>query len=106
LTEDNYRLFFTLTVDTIVRPWERFILSVKFTELGAIRFDRDLRFILTFLTSQISLSDARERFQRLQQISTLLNLDTGEDLDEFYNGSGITWRLSIAEARAVVALRI
>jgi len=52
------------------------------------------------------LSDARERFQRLQQISTLLNLDAEEDLDEFYNGSGITWRLSITEARTVVGLKI
>lgn len=77
-----------------------------FVQLGAIRFDQDLRFITSFLSNQVSFGAVRERFQRLQQISTLVNLDREEDLDEFYNGSGITWRLSIAEARSVVALRI
>ncbi|EJD53432.1 COG4-domain-containing protein [Auricularia subglabra TFB-10046 SS5] len=105
-TEENYRLFFTFIVDMIVRPWERYIFGLRFTELGAIRFDQDLRFITSFLSNQVSFGAVRERFQRLQQISTLLNLDKEEDLDEFYNGSGITWRLSIAEARSVVALRL
>lgn len=42
---------------------------------------------------------------RLQQMSTLLNLDAEEDVDEFYNGSGITWKLSSQEARSIVGLR-
>ncbi|KZV88864.1 COG4-domain-containing protein [Exidia glandulosa HHB12029] len=105
-TEENYRLFFTFILDMIVRPWERYVFGLKFTELGAIRFDQDLRFITSFLSNQVSFGAVRERFQRLQQISTLVNLDKEEDLDEFYNGSGITWRLSIAEARSVIALRI
>lgn len=77
----------------------------------------------------------REKFVRLQQIGTLLNLDhvrphffllekntfysvmlmvvwcsiptkQEEDVDEFFNGSGITWKLSEQEARAVAGLRI
>lgn len=48
---------------------------MRFSELGAIRFDRDLRSVTAYLGSQAEYGDMREKFQRLQQISTLLNLD-------------------------------
>ncbi|KAG6833211.1 hypothetical protein H0H87_010274 [Tephrocybe sp. NHM501043] len=105
-TENNYRLFFGLALDVVLRPWEKYVTSLKFTELGAIRFDRDLRSITTFLASQTAFGDAREKFVRLQQISTLLNLDSEEDVDEFYNSSGITWKLSSGEARAIGGLKL
>jgi hypothetical protein len=93
-TEGNYRLIFGLALDVVLRPWERFIMSLKFSEvvkllmdyiifvsdvspqLGAIRFDRDLRSVTTYLSSQTAYGDIREKFTRLQQISTLLNLDS------------------------------
>ncbi|KAJ7349436.1 COG4 transport protein-domain-containing protein [Mycena albidolilacea] len=105
-TESNYRLFFGLALDVLLRPWEKFMMGFKFTELGAIRFDRDLRAIIGYLSSQTAFGDAREKFLRLQQLSTVLNLDSEEDVDEFYNGSGITWKLSAQEARAIAALKL
>ncbi|KAJ7135036.1 COG4 transport protein-domain-containing protein [Mycena crocata] len=105
-TDSNYRLFFGLVLDVLLRPWEKFMMGFKFTELGAIRFDRDLRAITTYLSSQTAFGDAREKFLRLQQLSTILNLDSEEDVDEFYNGSGITWKLSAQEARAIAALKL
>ncbi|KAJ4488264.1 COG4 transport protein-domain-containing protein [Lentinula aciculospora] len=105
-TDANFRLLFGLVLDNLLRPWERFMMGFKFTELGAIRFDRDLRSVNTYLSSQTAFGDGREKFVRLQQMSTLLNLDSEEDVDEFYNGSGITWKLSSQEARAVAALKI
>ncbi|KAG5645852.1 hypothetical protein DXG03_005194 [Asterophora parasitica] len=105
-TDNNYRLFFGLTLDVVLRPWEKYITALKFTELGAIRFDRDLRSITAYLASQTAFGDAREKFVRLQQISTLLNLDNEEDVDEFYNSSGITWKLSSTEARAIAGLKL
>jgi len=47
-----------------------------FRQLGAVRFDRDLRAVMAYLTSQTIFGDIREKFIRLQQISTLLNLDS------------------------------
>ncbi|KAF5324851.1 hypothetical protein D9611_004444 [Ephemerocybe angulata] len=105
-SESNYRMFFGLTLDIILRPWEKFVVSLRFTELGAIRFDRDLRAVTNYLSSQTAFGDVREKFLRLQQISTLLNLDGEEDVEEFYNGSGITWKLTAQEARAIVGLRV
>ena len=48
-------------------------------QLGAIQFDRDMRAVLGYLFSQTAFGGAREKFQRLQQISTLLNLDIVRD---------------------------
>ena len=75
-------------------------------QLGALRFDRDLRSIANFLSSQTSFGGSREKFIRLQQISTVLNLGADEDAKEFYGQSGIPWRLSRTEYEAVTALRI
>lgn len=92
-------------------------------QLGAIRFDRDIRSVTIYLSSQTAFGDVREKFTRLQQMSTLLNLDNvsltllfccrllrvwrqEEDVDEFYGGSGINWVLTIQEARGVTGLKL
>lgn len=36
----------------------------------------------------------------------LIGSSQEEDVDEFYNGSGIAWKLTPQEARAIVALKI
>lgn len=105
-TEGNYRMLFGLALDNILRPWEKHILTLHFSELGAIRFDRDLRSIMAYLSSQTTFGDIREKFIRLQQISSLLNLDNDEEVEAFYNGSGISWRLSIQEAKGIVELKV
>jgi hypothetical protein len=33
-TENNYSIFFGLAVDMLVRPWEKFIMGMRFTEVG------------------------------------------------------------------------
>lgn len=45
-------------------------------QLGALRFDRDLRSISAFLSAQTSFGggNAREKLIRLQQMATVLNL--------------------------------
>ena len=60
----------------LVRPWEKYVISLKYSELGAIRFDHDLRAVMAYLSSQTVLGDIRETFVRLQQIATVLNLDS------------------------------
>jgi hypothetical protein len=81
---------------------------------------------MTSLSSQTAFGDAREKFVRLQQVSTLLNLDRAstdslllpseilriflvsqeENVDEFYNSSGILWKLTETEAQGIFALKM
>ena len=95
-----------MTVETLVRPWEKMIMNMRFTELGAIRYERDIRAVANYLSAQTSFGGSREKFTRLQQIATVLNLDSDEDPEEFYSNSGIPWRLSKNEYNAVVEQRI
>lgn len=104
-TDHNYQIFYTMTVETLVRPWEKMVMGMGFTELGAIRYERDVRAVSNYLSTQASYGGARDKFTRLQQIATVLNLDADEDPDEFYSNSGIPWRLSRNEYNTVVNLR-
>lgn len=106
LTDGNYQHFFSTTVEVLVRPWEKMVAGMRFTELGAIRFDRDVRAVVNYLSTQSEYGGARDKFTRLQQISTVLNLDANEDLEEFYSVSGIPWRLSRVEYNEVASLRV
>ncbi|KAF8327057.1 COG4 transport protein-domain-containing protein [Amanita rubescens] len=105
LMERNYAMVFGMAVEMLPQPLEKMTTSIKFNELGAMRFDRDLRSIISYLSSQVAYGDVREKFSRLQQISILVNLDHQEDVAEFYSSSGIPWKLSLHEAKAVVSLK-
>lgn len=43
-------------------------------QLGAIRFDRDVRGVANYLASHTDFGGPREKFVRLQQMATTLNL--------------------------------
>lgn len=105
MTDHNYQSLFNMTVETLVRPWEKMVMGMQFTELGAIRYERDIRSVANYLSTQANYGGARDKFTRLQQVATVLNLDSEEDPDEFYSNSGIPWRLSRNEYNTVVGLR-
>ncbi|KAH8913727.1 hypothetical protein BT69DRAFT_1344200 [Atractiella rhizophila] len=91
-----------MTVTVLVRPWETIIRGLKFTELGGLKFDRDLRTIMTYLSSQTTFGSGvmRDAFARLQHISALLTLESPEDADD------VGGRLTQHEIKAVLAQRI
>ncbi|KAL8286854.1 hypothetical protein RQP46_003860 [Phenoliferia psychrophenolica] len=105
-TPTNFNLFFATAVNVLVRPWEGMIRGMKFTELGALRLDRDIRSILSYLSSQSSYSSGslRESFSRLQQIATLLTLDSPEEAEEVLSATGN--RLTNSEVKIIWAMRI
>ena len=109
LTESNYALLFTMAVDALVLPWEQAVMQLAFTELGALRFDKDLRGVFTAL-SDLASWGIRDKFLRLQQISYVLNMDEDEtdsnDVFEAGIASGISWQLTPAEVQSVRSLRV
>lgn len=74
-------------------------------QLGALRLDRDIRSILSYLSSQSSYSSGslRESFSRLQQIATLLTLDSPEEAEEVLSATGN--RLTNSEVKTIWAMR-
>lgn len=109
LTESNYASLFSMAVDALVRPWEQLVFQLTFTELGALRFDKDVRGVLTMLSERAPWG-LRDKFLRLQQVSYVLNMDEEEtDTSDAYEAgvsSGISWQLTPAEVQNVRALRV
>lgn len=109
----NFDTYHGLAIDALVRPWEKLVLSMRFTALGALRFDHDLRAISAHVTRSATGRTkgmaAREQFIRLQQMSYLLSLDPDEDEESAYETaamSGMSWRLSNSEAKHIRSLRL
>ncbi|SCV74096.1 BQ2448_6528 [Microbotryum intermedium] len=106
MTPANYNLFFAHSISVLVRPWESLMRSLNFTELGALKFDKDLRSIQSYLSNQAPFSSAmmRESFSRLNQIAMVLTMESEEEADEVLNAIGN--RLTKGEVRSVWSLKV
>lgn len=137
-SDENWEAYFSLVIEGIVRPWEKLILGPSaststtdgrftFTELGALRFDKDWRTLSSFLSGFTTSGEVRDKFARLQQIAYVLSLDDEEEATDGLNAgetsivsdskpdraiydqasqAGFSWRLSAIEVTAVRKLRI
>ena len=75
--------------------------------MGAVQLDKELRVLVGYL-SATSAWTIRDRFTRLTQMATLLNLDKLAEIHDYWgpsNAASITWRLTTAQVRQVLALR-
>ncbi len=83
-------------------------LFFRFSRLGGLLLDREVRSLVSFLTS-VTTWTIRDKFARLTQMSTLLNLESVEEIADIWgSGSGssaTTWRITPAEARQLLGLR-
>jgi hypothetical protein len=75
--------------------------------LGALRLDRDIRSVLSYLCAQSPFASGliRDSFSRLQQIATLLTLESIEEAEEVL-GATEGNRLTASEVGLVMGLRI
>ncbi|KAG0227489.1 Golgi transport complex subunit 4 [Actinomortierella wolfii] len=108
LTEDNFNQIVASAVTSITKTWEKIIFDTRFNKLGAIRFDKDLRSVGFFLVS-LTTWPMRDKLTRLNQMSMLLDLEELGDVYDVWGhnaGGAITWRLTVAEVRRVLQLRI
>lgn len=106
LTTSNYDTLISLLATELTSQLEKAVLSCSFNRLGGLQFDRELRVLVAYLTS-VTTWTIRDKFARLTQIATILNLETvNEILDTWGPNSGsFTWRLTPTEVRQVLALR-
>ena len=95
-----------VTITSITREVEKFVVKCQFNALGAMVLDGELRVLISYFSSVTQWS-SRDKFARLSQISTLLNLEKVSEVHDYWGpkAGSFTWRLSIAEARQVMALR-
>lgn len=78
---------------------------VRFTALGALQFDKDLRVISGFFNE---LADCRARFAVLTQIAMVLSVDGPSDVQDFFGRrarGGVEWKLSAAQVKEILSRR-
>lgn len=68
--------------------------------------DKEVRVLVGYLTNATSWS-IRDKFARLSQIATVLNLERASEISDYWSGEpgAIAWRLTPAEVRHFMTLR-
>lgn len=107
MTANNYDAFVHLVIDFLVKRLEVIMMQKRFSQLGGLQLDRDARALVSHL-SGMTQRTVRDKFARLTQMATILNLEKVSEILDFWgeNSGPMTWRLTPAEVRRVLGLRI
>ncbi|KAI3846175.1 hypothetical protein MKW92_030063 [Papaver armeniacum] len=107
MTSSNFDSFVHLIIDFIVKRLEVIMMQKKFSQLGGLQLDRDARALVSHF-SGMTQRTVRDKFARLTQMATILNLEKVSEILDFWgeNAGPMTWRLTPAEVRRVLGLRV
>ncbi|XP_074268881.1 conserved oligomeric Golgi complex subunit 4 [Silene latifolia] len=107
MTANNYDMFVHLIIDFIVKRLEVIMMQKRFSQLGGLQLDRDARALVSHFSSMTQRT-VRDKFARLTQMATILNLEKVSEILDFWgeNSGPMTWRLTPAEVRRVLGLRV
>lgn len=107
LSSNNYEQLAEITAHCSAELLEKWFHSrhVRFNQLGALQFDKDLRVISAFFGEAC---DCHAVFAPLMQIATVLNVDEPEDVLEVFGrkSRGIEWKLSAARVKEILSRRV
>lgn len=107
MTANNYDSFIHMVIDFITKRLEVIIMQKRFSQLGGLQLDRDTRALVTHF-SGMTQRTVRDKFARLTQMAIILNLEKVSEILDFWgeNSGPMTWRLTPAEVRRVLGLRV
>ncbi|KAG9267215.1 conserved oligomeric Golgi complex subunit 4 isoform X1 [Astyanax mexicanus] len=102
-----YDTLSSLMTSLISIQLEKTVFKCTFSRLGGLQFDKELRSLVAYLSSVTSWT-IRDKFARLTQMATILNLERVSEILDYWgpNSGPLTWRLTPAEVRQVLALRV
>ncbi|XP_071381309.1 conserved oligomeric Golgi complex subunit 4 isoform X1 [Centroberyx affinis] len=102
-----YDTLTSLMTSLVSIEMEKTVLKCSFSRLGGLQFDKELRSLVAYLTT-VTTWTIRDKFARLTQMATILNLERVTEILDYWgpNSGPLTWRLTPAEVRQVLALRI
>ncbi|XP_018565515.1 conserved oligomeric Golgi complex subunit 4 [Anoplophora glabripennis] len=106
LTSSNYDCFTQVLTTEVTQRFEKVILKSTFNRLGGLVLDKEVRTLAGYITTTTSWS-VRDKFARLTQIATVLNLEQLSEIHDYWGNhdSALTWRLTPTELKGVLALR-
>ena len=107
LTVQNYESLVHSVLGHVAKRVEALLLQKRFNQLGGLLLEKDVRNMVNY-TSNLTQRTVRDKFARLSQMATLLNLESpGEVLDYWGdNADQMMWRLTPFEVKRVLKLRV
>jgi len=105
VTEVNLDLILHALASFILKRVEVFVLRKRFTFWGGLQFDKDVRKISAFF-NKVCIKPVRDKFSRLMQIASLLQVDRVEEILDYWTSDTQVWRLSPREVKMVLGLRV
>eukprot|EP00894_Picocystis_sp_ML_P002221 jgi/Pico_ML_1/52738/g3402.t1 len=93
--------------DSLTSRLDAMMMQKRFNPLGGLQFDKDVRNLIGRL-SGLTQGTVRDKFSRLQQIAIILNLESVQEILDSWgdNAGSLSWRLSPAEVKKVMSLRV
>jgi len=82
-------------------------MKMKFNQLGAMLLEKQIRALSSYLSGSSTWA-TREKFSKLNQICTLLNLEKLHEIYDYWEdrSAALSWRLTVPEVKDVLALRV
>jgi hypothetical protein len=107
LTSQNYESFVHSILGHVAKRIEALLLQKKFNQLGGLLLEKDVRNMVSY-TANLSQRTVRDKFSRLSQMATLLNLESPAEVLDYWgeNAESMMWRLSPFEVKRVLKLRV
>jgi len=113
LNEPNFEELIKEVLNFVVHQVEAVALQKAFTQYGALQLDKDVRALRNFFTERTD-KPVRDKFTRLAHITALLSVDKVSEVYDLWGAPGTTgaagnplaWRLSSAEVKTILALRV
>jgi len=107
MTSSIYDRLATAISAEITQQLEKAVTKTGFNRLGGLQFDKELRGLVGYLSS-VTTWTVRDKFARLSQMATILNLERVSEIMDYWgqNSGPLTWRLTPTEVRQVLSLRI
>lgn len=108
MTPNNYDTLVVETAAETAVQLERAVMKTEFNRLGGMALDKVVRTLISYFGGA-SAWPVREKFARLVQVTTILNLENVSDLTEFFSpDSGIrfSWKLTPDTIRQILKLRV
>eukprot|EP01135_Chromosphaera_perkinsii_P010069 Nk52_evm5s2010 gene=Nk52_evmTU5s2010 len=107
MTTSTFEALVIIIGQNMALAMERMIIKKDFNGYGCIQLDNDIRYIVTYLTTNSTFA-VREKFSRVSQICTILNLDKPSDIMDYWgaNAGSFSWKLTAGEVKQVMGLRV
>ncbi|GAU95964.1 hypothetical protein RvY_07479 [Ramazzottius varieornatus] len=108
LTKNNFEHLVKYVATEVAEQLEKCVVKQKYSRLGGLQVDKEIRSRLLHYLSSITGWSIRDKFARIIQIVTILNVDSLNEFLDLWNpasGISLSWRITPSEARLILALR-